>query len=81
MTVPKAPDPARSRFAALTLLRLGAIALIAFGAALAAGRVAWVDAGLAFPIGLIMVGIGLFDMIVFVPLLTRRWRSGGENPD
>lgn len=75
MIDPKATDPARSRFAALTLLRLCAIALIAFGAALAAGRVAWVDAGLAFPIGLVLVGVGLFDLIVFVPMLVRRWRS------
>lgn len=74
-----ASDPARSRFFAITGLRIIAIALIATGTAMAAGRIAWVDPGVALPIGIIMIGAGLFDLIVIVPKLVRRWKSGGTS--
>ncbi|MEK6542715.1 MAG: hypothetical protein AABZ45_11435 [Pseudomonadota bacterium] len=74
-------DPARTRFLAISLLRLVATLLIVFGIVIAAGRIDWIDEGVALYVGIFMVGIGLFDMIVFVPMLTRRWRSGERSGD
>lgn len=68
-------DPARRRFAILSLLRLMAAAMIAVGIVIAAGRIDWVDNAIVLPLGLGLIGVGLADMLLIVPILTRRWRS------
>ncbi|MEQ1510806.1 MAG: hypothetical protein ABL909_10465 [Sphingopyxis sp.] len=72
-----APDPAKARFFAITGLRVMAIALIAFGAAIAAGHIAWIAPGIAPAIGIVIIGVGLLGLIAIVPMLIRRWKSGG----
>ncbi len=71
----KLPDPARSRFMAITLLRLIATLLIAGGIIIAFGQLDWVDSDYAMPIGIAMSAIGIVVLVVMIPRLTRRWRS------
>lgn len=68
-------DPARQRFAALSLMRLVAAALIAMGIVIAYGRIDAVPADVAMPLGLALIAAGLIDIIIVIPMLTRRWRS------
>lgn len=68
-------DPARSRFAILSLLRMFAAALIAIGMIIAYGRLDPIADDLAMPIGIALIAAGLIDIIIVVPMLTRRWRS------
>ncbi|MEQ1687358.1 MAG: hypothetical protein ABL874_02170 [Sphingopyxis sp.] len=72
------PDPARARFAVISAARIIAAALIAFGIVIAYGRLESVEPAIALPLGVGMIAIGIIDMIVVVPMLVRRWRSGGD---
>ncbi|MEQ1726478.1 MAG: hypothetical protein ABL882_11195 [Sphingopyxis sp.] len=79
MTDPSVPDPARARFAVISAARIIAAILIAFGIVVAYGRLDWIDAAIALPLGIGMIAIGIIDMIVVIPMLVRRWRSGGDH--
>lgn len=68
-------DPARNRFALLSVLRMAAAALIAMGIVVAYGRLDSISADMALPLGLALIAAGLIDIIVVIPMLTRRWRS------
>lgn len=70
-------DPARSRFFAITALRLSAALLISFGLVIAFGETGWTDPASGRVIGLAMAAVGAIDLLLFVPMLIRRWRSGG----
>ena len=76
MTAPA--DVARKRFVALTALRFSAAILIILGMAIALERFEFIGPDMAKPIGLVLIAVGAFDLLFFVPMLTRRWRSGSE---
>lgn len=65
------PDPARSRFFVLALLRLGGAVLIMFGLIIAAGRFP----DLPRAAGIVLTLIGALDFALVPRLLARRWRS------
>ena len=69
---------ARSRFIALTLLRFSAAILIILGMAVALERIGFIGPDVAKPIGVVLIAIGAFDLLFFVPMLTRRWRSNDQ---
>ncbi len=72
-------DPARQRFLIISLLRLMAMIFIAAGILALVGRMPGLDASMQKPLGIALAAIGLIDLVVLVPLLTRRWRSGDGN--
>lgn len=55
----------------LNLLRLGALALVLLGVAIARGAI-----GLPAPIGWVLAVCGLAQFFFLPPLLARRWSSG-----
>ena len=66
-------DPALWRFLAIQLVRLAGIALVFFGVAIMAGRVAGPSlAGFAFS------AAGIIGATLFPLLLARRWKSKDE---
>lgn len=69
------PDPARTRFAILSLLRLVAGLLVLAGIVIANGRIAAIPVDLAQPLGIALAVVGFADLLLVVPLLARRWRS------
>ena len=71
------PDPARARFMALTMLRFAAALLVSFGLVIALGNRDWLAPRTGLIVGMVMVAVGLFDLLILVPRLLRRWRSGG----
>ncbi len=64
-------DPARNRFLAISLIRLGGVALAFLGIAIIFRRL--VEP--ADIIGTALLAIGAFDVLVLPVLLARRWRS------
>lgn len=65
------PDPARSRFLILSLVRLAGAFLMPFGIVIASGRLA----GWPATLGIVLVAAGAFGFAVAPRLLARRWRS------
>jgi hypothetical protein len=65
------PDPARSRFMILNLIRLGGVALAFLGVAIIAKRL--VEP--AEIIGGILLFIAAIDVLVVPVLLSKRWRT------
>ena len=70
-----APDPARARFIALALLRVGAALMVGAGVVLAFGDHGWVNRPVATYLGIALIVAGFLEMMVVVPMLVRRWRS------
>lgn len=70
-----APDRARQRFAALTALRFAAALLVILGMAIATESLDLVGPDLAMPVGSALIIVGTLDLMVIIPMLTRRWRS------
>jgi hypothetical protein len=66
---------APARFAILSALRLIAALMIAGGILLAFGDNQWLGEDIRLPVGLILIGIGMVDLLWMVPMLARRWRS------
>jgi len=63
-------DGARSRFMALTMLRVTGVALAVFGVAIIARKIDLPEiAGIAF------VLVGAFDVLVMPVILARKWKS------
>ncbi len=69
------PDPARSRFAILSAVRLTAAIMVGAGIVIAFGEREFVSEAVKMPLGLGLIAIGFIDLLVLVPMLTRRWRS------
>ena len=61
---------ARRRFMILNLARLGGLALVMLGIAVARGKL-----GLPEPIGWALAIAGLFGFFFLPPMLTKRWRN------
>jgi hypothetical protein len=74
------PDPARSRFLILTVMRFAAAILVMLGILLAYDRVSWVDPAISAPLGYVLIAVGIADLLLVVPMLARRWRSEGSEP-
>lgn len=72
---PNTPDPARARFAMLTVLRFVAAAMVVAGALLLSGNIAAIPSEVGIPLGIALMGIGIVDLLVIVPMLVKRWRS------
>ena len=70
MTENSAPDPARSRFIAIQVVRLSGVAMIVFALLIFAGRF-----DLPKLAGLLIGLFGMFDAFVAPILLARRWKS------
>lgn len=68
-------DKAPARFAILTMLRLVAVAMIGGGMLVAFGENDWLSADMRVPVGLVLIGIGIVDLVWMVPKLARRWRT------
>lgn len=66
---------ARNRFIALTACRVIAALMVMFGIVIAQGKLDWVGADLAAPLGYGLVIIGFVDLLFIVPMLARKWRS------
>ena len=75
MTQPNTPDPARGRFFAISGLRLTAAMIIAVGFIILFSPMVDFEAGTRKLIGFGLVIIGLFEMLVVIPFLIRRWRT------
>lgn len=54
----------------LNLVRLGGLALVMLGIAIARGKL-----GLPEPLGWILAIAGLFEFFFLPPMLTKRWRN------
>lgn len=67
-------DPARTRFFALTLLRLSGAAMAVIGLLLLAGKLSLITGGDAV-IGAILLVVGAFDLLFLPAILARRWQS------
>ena len=78
MTQPNTPDPARGRFFAISGLRLTAAMIIAVGFIILFSPMVDFEAGTRKLIGFGLVIIGLFEMLVVIPFLIRRWRTQPE---
>lgn len=65
------PDPARARFFALGLIRLGGVALAFLGVSIIAKR--WIEP--AEIIGGVLMFIAAVDVLVVPVLLAKRWRT------
>ncbi len=68
-------DPARTRFFMLMALRIVAVVLVVFGVMLTIGELTAVSPDIARPLGIALMGIGIVDLFVILPMMTRRWRS------
>jgi hypothetical protein len=66
---------APARFAILSVLRLGAAAMIAGGIIVAFGDNQWLSENVRVPVGIALILTGIVDMVWLVPMLARRWRS------
>lgn len=66
---------ARLRFMMLSLLRFIAAGSILTGILLAMNRLAAVPHEVGQPMGYALVAVGLVDLLLVIPFLTRRWRS------
>ncbi len=64
------PDPAKARFIAMQLIRLSGAFFVVLGLLVVAHRIA-----MPLTAGYILIGIGMFDLLVFPLLLARRWKS------
>ncbi|MES2288656.1 MAG: hypothetical protein V4530_02875 [Pseudomonadota bacterium] len=64
-------DQAKKRFFTLVVLRFSGVALAFLGIAIVMKRL--IEP--ADVIGTILIVIGMFDVLVFPTLLTRRWKS------
>ena len=62
---------ARQRFMLLNIARLGGLALVLLGIAIANGAVP-----LPVPVGWVMAAIGLAEFFFLPPMLAKRWRRG-----
>ena len=71
----RAPDRAKARFIMLSLLRFTAAAMVFGGMILAFGSRNYIAQEVSKPLGYALIIIGFLDLVVVVPLLTRRWRS------
>ena len=69
-------DPARGRFVVLMAVRLSSALLVVFGLGIARNRFPSIDPGIAQYLGYAMIGIGFIELVVVIPMLHRRWRSG-----
>lgn len=67
---PPPRDPARARFAAITLIRMSGAVLVLLGILITEGKLA-----LPWWIGLILTLFGLFDVFAMPLILARRWKS------
>jgi hypothetical protein len=65
------PDPARTRFFTLGLIRLSGVAVAFLGVSVIAKR--WVEP--AEIIGGVLLFIAAFDVLVVPVLLAKRWRT------
>ena len=65
-----ATDPAKQRFFAMQMIRLGGIAIAAFGLLTIAGKIELPKAA-----GVALFVVGLVDAIVMPLVLARKWRT------
>jgi len=65
------PDPARGRFLALSLVRLGGVAIGFLGISILAKR--WIEP--AEVVGGLLVAVAIVDVVVVPMVLVRRWRT------
>jgi hypothetical protein len=68
-----APDPAKSRFIAIQLIRLTGVGMVMLGIAIMVGKV-----DLPRVAGYGLAAIGLFDAMAMPVILARRWRTPGR---
>jgi peptidoglycan biosynthesis protein MviN/MurJ (putative lipid II flippase) len=69
-------DPARARYFTLSLMRVMAALMIVAGMVLAFGERDWLDRDVAIPLGYGLIALGFFDLLILLPMLLRRWKSG-----
>ena len=69
----RAPDPAKSRFIAIQLIRLTGVGMVMLGIAIMVGKV-----DLPRVSGYLLAAIGLFDAMAMPTILARRWRTPGR---
>jgi hypothetical protein len=69
-------DPAQARYLALALMRVLAALMIVGGMVLAFGERTWFDAETDKIAGYALMALGFFDLLVLMPILIRRWKSG-----
>lgn len=67
---PAGKDPAKARFMVLQLLRLSGAVLAIFGLSILAGKT-----DLPKLVGAALFLVGLFDLLIFPIILTKRWKS------
>lgn len=72
-TPTRAPDPAKSRFIAIQLIRLTGVGMVMLGIAIMVGKV-----DLPRVAGYLLAAIGLFDAMAMPTILARRWRTPGR---
>ena len=65
------PDPARARFFALGLIRLGGVVMALLGVSIVMKR--WIEP--ADIIGWALIAIAVIDVVIVPQILARRWRT------
>lgn len=65
-----APDPARSRYMVIQIVRFTGVALTVLGVAVIAGKIDLPEVA-----GYALVVAGVIDAMVLPPILARKWRT------
>ena len=71
--IPKDPapkDPAKARYAAITLIRMSGALFVMLGLLITERRI-----GLPWAVGMVLIVTGFFDVFVMPRILARRWKS------
>ncbi len=66
-------DPAKGRFIAIQLVRIGGVIMALLGLLVISHRL-----DLPGPFGVVLFALGLFEALALPLILARRWRSGGR---
>ena len=78
MTNP-APDPARARFAMIMAVRFSAVLMVLGGMLIASDRFPAIAPPVSQWLGYTMMALGFLELVIVIPMLHRRWRSGSGN--
>ena len=70
------PDPARTRFIVLMAVRFSSVALVLGGMLISSNRFPAIEPPLAQWLGYALMAAGFLELVVVVPMLHRRWRTG-----
>lgn len=66
----QARDPAKSRFIAITLIRMSGAVFVLLGVMITEGKI-----HLPWAVGAVLAVVGFFDVFAMPKILARRWRT------